>query len=450
MNRNERAEASFLRGRVDVAELTDALADFDVARYVTQARAHGRTQLPTHAREEASSLYERIVAVREHHATIPRPLDDVLELARRVLFPEWFLSRSRFPRYRVYINLGVLNWYLRTNKRVHYQDIWLRCIAAIGVLVDDVLAFEIDSLAGLERRGACSFDRRAVASRVALLEEIGHAFIGEHPRYGCALGHPPESWQGYVSRSGSVLALTFLTAFPLTGEHDEYMFIRTLHISECCFWGILTASLAAIESLKRGDAEVAISCLAVALAFAQLLTPLIRALKTMSGARFEQFREATGEASAIQSRTYQLMQIALTGAHPGTIGVLTQIDELRELRFYDQPGYLTLADLAARGCLDADTRRELAYHLDAIDHELRKWRKVHRGIVRNYLATRPVGTGGTNGAEYLKRTVELTIAGSHRDRHGATPGSQALPDLPREVSAVSEPRGARPVLSEDN
>ncbi len=435
------------------AEIDGALASFDLADYVAQARERGRIELPAETRRRACSLYEQLEDFRAAHTTIPRQLDDTLELALRTLSSEWFLSHSAFPRYRAYLNLAVLNWFLGTHRRTPYQAVWTRCARAIAVLLRDALAFETGSLAGVERRGGESFDRGAVEERIARLEALTAAF-GLAAQDPCAPSPGawtmPAAWHSYIA--DPALALVYLTAFPLTREHDEYMFIRTLQISECCFWAILTASLATAESLKRGDLAVAEKCLTVALPFARLLTPLLGALKTMTGARFERFREETGAASALQSRTYQLMQIALTGVHPATVDVVVQVDELTGLRFYDQPWFVTLSDLAAPLYADGGHQLALTRHLDALSHELRKWRKVHRGIVRSYLASRPQGTGGTNGAEYLRHTVDTTIAETARrprsDEQRWRRWRQQWP--PYAIFAATGGGRAEPVLSPEN
>jgi tryptophan 2,3-dioxygenase len=423
--------------------VSSALAAFDLAEYTTTARTTGRAQLPTRIRCEARTLYNLLSDFQREHSTVPRQLADTIELATRVLLPEWFLSETPFPRYRIYTNLGVLNWYLGTDRRTPYQAIWTRSATAIGVLLDDVLAFEARSLAGLEACGTDSFDRAAVVARVMQLAAISGASVSR-ARAATRVGdRPPADWQSYLSDSKA--ALTHLTALPLTREHDEYMFIRTLHISECCFWGILTAAMATAEQLKTGDVAVATRCLAVALPFAELLTPMIRALKTMSGSQFERFREATGAASALQSRTYQLMQIALTGAHSETIDIVAAVDELRELKSYDQPWYVTLSDLApSPDTAPGSPLFALRQSLDALSRELRKWRKVHRGIVRGYLAARQQGTGGTTGADYLKHTVDTAIA----DRACA---GRVRPGRRRRTFWTLTPEAghARPVLTAD-
>src|SRR5690606_30849541 len=113
----------------------------------------------------------------------------------------------------------------------------------------------------------------------------------------------------YALDTSHAASLMFVTALPQTKEHDEYLFLRTIHISEVCFWGILTSILSSMESIKNKDFDSAKSHLQTGVAFADILVPLFQAFKTMSPEHFTNFRDATGNASAIQSRTYQLVQI---------------------------------------------------------------------------------------------------------------------------------------------
>jgi tryptophan 2,3-dioxygenase len=440
--------------------IREALRGFNLTTYVEQVREVGRAQLSPDIRSEAASLYRQVCEFRIEHSLISRSLDDVLELAHRVLFPEWFLSQAAIPRYRAYTNVGVLNWYLQTVRRTPYQQIWTHCAAAIKMLLQDLLAFEVNSLAGLDSRGIESFDGAAVRDRVARLDALHSAFsAGTSPIGPVMIDAPPSTWDGYVSESGSILALVYLTAFPQTVEHDEYLFLRTIHISECCFWGILTASLAAVESLKRGRTKIASQCLSVALPFAQLLTPLFQALKTMSPEHFRKFRDATGDASAVQSRTYQLMQITLTGVNPDTIKLITGIDELQELELYDQPWFTNLVHLALPvRSEDTTSARDLTQHLDALSKELHKWRTLHLGIARNYLADIPQGTGGTHGPEYLRLSVKGTLEGVTEALQSdvRSPSPRSFEHLhgevlwPEEHSVARRLAQAQPVLTPSN
>jgi tryptophan 2,3-dioxygenase len=221
----------------------------------------------------------------------------------------------------------------------------------------------------------------------------------------------------------------------------------------------LTASLAAVESLKRREPGTASTCLSVALPFAELLTPLFQALKSMSPEHFLRFRDATGDASAVQSRTYQLMQIALTGVNPDTIKVIVGIDELADLGLYNQPLFTSLAHLATSARTETTGQSpSLDGRLEALSKELLKWRKTHRGIARIYLADVPDETGGTSGPAYLKHTVDDTISGAAEAlRADSPPRASPLAGHPWEESLWPEEQSivrrlghAQPVLASSN
>jgi tryptophan 2,3-dioxygenase len=441
------------------SDIASRLLDFELDDYVAALWAEGRAHLSASRRQEASELYDEIVRLRRLESYIPRNLDDVLELAERFLYPEWFAARVPKPRYRTYTNVSVLNWYLDTVHRTPYQRIWERCAAAIRILLNDLFLFEVNSLAGLESRNADSFDSAICRERVQQLRPLYTALSRNDLAAPHLIVDDPQSWSQYVSPAGMDYALVRLTAFPQTTEHDEYLFLRTIHISECCFWGVLTSALATVECIKRGDLRTAVRCLPVALPFAGLLTPLFQMLKTMPPEHFRRFRDATGDASAVQSRTYQLMQIALLGANPDTINLIAGTSDLEELSAYDHPSFTSLAHLMAK--IDpstSSTTQVLHDSASALDKELRKWRTLHIGIARNYLADVPAGTGGTSGAPYLKLSVQHTIRAaeeavssrvrsdhSHRGEHRDDP---LWPEEHRVARRLS--RTALPYLNQDN
>lgn len=439
-------------------EIASRLEEFGLDEYVTTLQEGGRAQMSADRRREAAELYDQIVGLRVAESYIPREFDDVLELAERFLYPEWFMAREPKPRYRAYTNVGILNWYLSTVHRTPYQQIWARCAAAIQLLLDDLLSFEVNSLAGLESRGAESFDEEVCRARVRHLKEMASGLVGDSGAAGAWVAKGAMSWEGYATPAGQDLALIRLTAFPQTTEHDEYLFLRTIHISECCFWGVLTSVLATVESLKRREVDVAARCLAPALPFARLLTPLFQTLKTMPPENFRGFRDATGNASAVQSRTYQLMQIALLGVNRSTIALITGTDDLQDLSAYDHPSFTSLAHLLAELEVQTQPAEELQKTAADLDRELRKWRTLHLGIARNYLADLPEGTGGTSGASYLKLSVQKTIRAAEeaigsrtQQRESELDDHVADPLWPEEhLVARRLPRAAVPYLSRDN
>ena len=429
-------------------QIRDALGAFDLARYVGQIREVGRAYWPAEEREAAVSLYHEICAFRSSQPLISRRLDDELELARRVLYPEWCISTG-MPQYRAYINADVLNWFLHTTARTSYQDVCRRCVLAIKIILHDLQSSEVQALTNVAQRGA-DFNEEAVRDRLERVEALRSAFEEEIPRSTSLARVPPAGWAEYLAPESQSLALVHLTALPLTLEHDERFFLRVIHISECCFFAILTASLASAERLKHDQIEVAAKCLRVALPFAELLTPLFQALKTMSPERFHRFRDATGAASAIQSRTYQLMQVSLMGVNPATIDVVTEFEGLQDLRVCDQPDFVSLATLSReRNVAVSPHGPAWTEILCALRKELYKWRTMHVGIVRKYLAGLP-GTGGTTAVEYLNRSLrdpveDAEAASESRERSPcqapqACPGHGAMTEhgleRPKEIHAI--------------
>jgi tryptophan 2,3-dioxygenase len=400
-------------------QIRDALGAFDLARYVEQISEVGRAQWPAEQRETAVSLYREVCAFRSSQPLISRPLDDELELARRVLYPEWCIATG-MPQYRAYINADVLNWFLHTTVRTAYQDVWRRCVLAIKIILDDLQRSEAEALRDVAHRRA-GFDEAAVRDRLDRVEDLRSIFDEEIPESVSLTRGPPAGWAEYLPRKSQSLALVHLTALPLTLEHDERFFLRIIHLSECCFFAILTASLASAERLKRNQVGVAAECLRVALPFAEFLTPLFQALKTMSPEHFHRFRDATGAASAIQSRTYQLMQVSLMGVNPATIDTVTEFEGLQDLRICDQPDFVSLATLACKHNVTLSPHHAAWTEiLCALRKELYKWRTMHVGIVRKYLAGLP-GTGGTTAVEYLNRSLRDPVDDASARESGDRP-----------------------------
>ena len=149
------------------------LQEFDVRRYVASARQHGRHATDHKERRAAAAVYEEIARFNAKNLAISGELDAALELAGRVLFSEWFLfNNGNVPRYAAYTNLKVLNWSLKVNRRVPFNQIWARCRRVIGLLIQDLISFEVWSLAGFGQWQQEDFSPEVVRLRVRLLQEL--------------------------------------------------------------------------------------------------------------------------------------------------------------------------------------------------------------------------------------------------------------------------------------
>jgi tryptophan 2,3-dioxygenase len=389
-------------------KMVRTLEEFSVHEYIQISRTYGRSsgeKVLKDMRHKAVALYEQILTFRKNEAFISKELDLTLDLAERVLFSEHFQFNNPLPRYITYTNNRVLSWALDTHRRGSFTAIWGRCWMAIHLLVRDLLSFETKSLAGEQCWQQDNCDLKAVAKRVehfqSLLSHIPNQSSSDSTSI--SIENPPDDWFSYALDQNKAFALIHLTALPQSKEHDEYLFLRTIHIADCCFWGILTAVMAAMVSGKQGRMDLAVECLSMAVSFAEFLIPLFQAFKTMPPAHFAQFRDSTGDASAIQSRTYQLMQIFTQGLDERKASIIAGIPDMADLLFHRHPGFVNLSmflqKVEQQGIPEGET---LIAKAALIDKALYAWRCLHLGIARRYLPAHVMGTGGTHGVPYLE------------------------------------------------
>ncbi|HLO66709.1 MAG TPA: tryptophan 2,3-dioxygenase family protein [Holophaga sp.] len=319
------------------------LESFPPMDYLREAMAKGRQELPMAVRAHASELYERVTHYLHSEPFLSVETNLTLELASRVLFSEWFLARHPCPRYQAYTNIRVLNWALETHRLMPLSQVTENAWRALTVMVRDLRQHELDStgMEGMSPSPGSKIDNASLR-----LEKICR-IESSLPHDGQVTGPAPAtdgplSWMDIACDPAKSLALARFTCLPQTRNHDEYLFIRTIHCSECCFWGVLASVIGAGEAAKSNRFAQGTGMLEEGLRFAKLLTPILDAMKTMHPASFHAFRDATGNASAIQSRTYQRMQISLLGLDPSKIGSLVEVPELSDLLLLDHPSFKPL------------------------------------------------------------------------------------------------------------
>jgi tryptophan 2,3-dioxygenase len=389
-----------------------ALRQFSVREYIGFSRSQGRASLDQELRHQAAMLYEQIHWFRQKEPFISKQLATTLDLADRVLFSEWFLLHHPEPRYPAYTNIHVLNWVLGTTRRAAWSTVRARCWMAIQVLLQDLLSFEVCSLAQVEPWQQQNCDLHIVDRRVHLLQKLHGQLANMHfqsPIY-IQMATPPDDWFSYALDESRTFALLYLTALPQTQEHDEFLFLRTIHISECIYWAVLAGVVAAIESAKREQFDAAATHLSHAATFAKVLVPLFQMFKTMPPEHFAKFRDATGNASAIQSRTYQLMQIFTAGLDERNAENFAATPEIADLVFYGHPRFVDLR--TAFHTVEGNTSpggMAFTAQVAALDQALYAWRCLHLGIARHYLPAATTGTGGTRGTPYLEMTYRRKI-----------------------------------------
>ena len=235
------------------------------------------------------------------------------------------------------------------------------------------------------------------------------------------------------------MALRHLTALPQSAWHDEYLFLRTIQCSECCFWGVMTGVIGAMEEAKLGRLQHATELLNQASGFARFLIPLFDAFKTMPTEAFREFRDDTGDASAIQSRTYQQMQIFTQGLDERKIHFIAAVPENVDLLLMGHPNFIHLGKLIQ--LLDQSPQlpglAQFKVATQELDDALFRWRQIHLGIAKRYLGDL-MGSGATPGFTYLKSHYDHKILPAHCGQPALIPFCPPRHD------------GARPVFSSAN
>ncbi len=227
---------------------------------------------------------------------------------------------------------------------------------------------------------------------------------------------------------------------PLSGQHDEMLFIIIHQASELWMKLLLHELLAIRGQVKADDLEPAFKMFArVARAQAQLIQSW-DVLGTMTPADYMRFRDALGQSSGFQSWQYRRIEFLLgnkdermIGVHaedPATHALLKKdlatpslYDESLRLlarrgfdiprerieRDWSQPYEAHAAVEAAWLAIYRESNKhwdlyELAEKLVDLEYRLQQWRFAHLKTVERIIGFKR-GTGGSSGVGYLAHVL---------------------------------------------
>ncbi len=231
---------------------------------------------------------------------------------------------------------------------------------------------------------------------------------------------------------------------PHSDAHDEMLFIIQHQTSELWMRLVVHELAAARHALDGDQFGPAFKMLArVARIFAQLNSAW-DVLRTMTPSEYTRFREALGQSSGLQSWQYRMIEFMLGNRNPAMLrayehrsDILARLtDEQARPSLYDT----ALAVLARSGVavpdqvLKRDVTQpysandgvraawrqiyeapdthwqlyELAEKLMDIEDYFRRWRFNHVTTVERVIGFKR-GTGGTSGASYLRRMLEVEL-----------------------------------------
>ncbi|MBS0470300.1 MAG: tryptophan 2,3-dioxygenase [Proteobacteria bacterium] len=245
---------------------------------------------------------------------------------------------------------------------------------------------------------------------------------------------------------GDYLELDALLACqrPLSGAHDETLFIVIHQASELWIKLCLHEIEGAIRQIRAGDLGPAFKMMSRVGRVQALLIQSWEILSTMTPFDYASFRESLGKASGFQSFQYRMLEFRLGNKNAAMSRVFEANKvvakkvhaALTEPSLYDEA--LALLDrrgfripksklkrdfskpyVSDRKVTDAwravyrDTEKhwdlyELAEKLVDIEYRFHLWRFSHMKTVERIIGAKP-GTGGTSGVNYLKKALELTF-----------------------------------------
>ncbi|MEN9839734.1 MAG: hypothetical protein RL177_1213 [Bacteroidota bacterium] len=213
-------------------------------------------------------------------------------------------------------------------------------------------------------------------------------------------------------------------------EHDEMLFIVIHQTYELWFKQILHEFDRMQVELRAGRTWNAIKTLRRILTILKTLVSQIDILETMTPLQFLSFRNFLQDSSGFQSRQFRELEILLglrytsmTAVHPELLPKLDEpilwdafIAYLRTLG-YDLPDAVrenahglvfSPTDAIQTALIDVMTCKPEAGILCELmvdfDEGLQEWRYRHVKMVERTIGTKK-GTGGSDGVEYLKRTL---------------------------------------------
>ena len=231
---------------------------------------------------------------------------------------------------------------------------------------------------------------------------------------------------------------------PLSGDHNEMLFIVQHQASELWMKLMLHELRAARERIAASDLQPAFKMLARVARIMAQLNQSWDVLSTLTPAEYSSFRASLGSSSGFQSYQYRMVEFLLGNKsamhlepHRHRADLFAPLSKLHgEPSIYDEAIRLLARRgfAVAPGCVERDwtavhafdesvlaawvavyrdTKQhwdlyELAEKLVDLEDAFRQWRFRHATTVERLIGLKR-GTGGTSGVGYLRKMVEVEL-----------------------------------------
>ena len=253
------------------------------------------------------------------------------------------------------------------------------------------------------------------------------------------------SFKGRMSYSDYLMLEKVLDAQePLSKAHDEMLFIIQHQTSELWMKLALHEINAAVRSIRDDRLEPAFKMLTRVARIFEQLNSAWDVLRTMTPSEYTTFRESLGQSSGFQSWQYRAIEflagnrnVAMLGPHAHRPDILEKLEAIlgapslydEAIRLLSRNGFDVGAEadktdwretrtesdkvFAAWQTVYRDPERywmlyELAEKLVDFEDYFRRWRFNHVTTVERIIGMKR-GTGGTSGASYLKKMLEVEL-----------------------------------------
>ncbi|MGH6808263.1 MAG: tryptophan 2,3-dioxygenase [Ensifer adhaerens] len=253
------------------------------------------------------------------------------------------------------------------------------------------------------------------------------------------------SFKGRMSYSDYLMLEKVLDAQePLSKAHDEMLFIIQHQTSELWMKLALHEINAAVRSIREDRLEPAFKMLTRVARIFEQLNSAWDVLRTMTPSEYTTFRESLGQSSGFQSWQYRAIEflagnrnVAMLGPHAHRPDIMEKLEAIlaapslydEAIRLLSRKGFdvgeeadktdwretRTESDkvFAAWQTVYRDPERywmlyELAEKLVDFEDYFRRWRFNHVTTVERIIGMKR-GTGGTSGASYLKKMLEVEL-----------------------------------------
>jgi tryptophan 2,3-dioxygenase len=384
--------------------------------YLKAVETSGRAHLSEEMRRDLSNFYMLADALHidvRHQRTEDRELIGFLTHA---LSGEHFLWENGKPRYVAYANMRLLDDYLYANEQTPAQQKWFQAKRAIAIILKEWLDFEDGRLVSHQNRKLpptiIGFEtqekkidhlQERVFALTALFDSLPVHDVPDTRIIRSSLVKYGSDWHYFAANPD--LQVAHFTCLPQSMWHDEVMFLRMIHLTECSFSGILASLEAVPVAVLHQEWLAAAELIKESLFFADFLIRAWAVFETMPTDHFfHGFREATGDSSAIQSLRFQKLDVLTRGLSDAKKTALSHQREAAPYATWAPPDEAALpaAVMLAQAAATAEAA-EFVAAAEALDRDLHKWRARHLGIARKYLPRDAVGTGN-EGIGYLEAT----------------------------------------------